>query len=163
MKLRRLLVIEIGATIAVLLAVLIAVEISPYLIATNPSNSIGMFNEKEFASNTISIARGQSARFQFNYSSFDPVIMVMDLSFMSFEVPGDLSIICNGKNVTTLNVTPEEPDVRLNLFSVSGLDWLEVTTQVSQLMFGNEITLVSSQRTGYEGTFSYKVNIRGSR
>ncbi len=165
MKLKKVFVIEITSILAVLMAVLFFVEVSPYLVATKPIASIGMFDERKIASNLVSLAKGQTSNVQFNYTSFDPSIMVIDLSFQGFVTPGVLTVSCNGKRVTTINVSSQRPEVRLNVLTVSGADWLETSAGIaySAFTYGNEITFSSNFRTGYEGTFSYQIKIRGSR
>lgn len=165
MKLKRVFVIEITAALIVLLTVLFYVEVSPYLAATNPNTSIGMYNEKQIASDTAALVRGQKASAQFNYTSFDPAIVVINLSFQSFDTPGELTVSCNRRRVTTLRVSSATPEVRLNVLTVSGADWLETTAGLaySTFAYGNEISFASNLLTGYEGTFSYQIDIRGSR
>jgi hypothetical protein len=45
---------------------------------------------------------------------------------------------------------------------VSGLEWVQPKS-IESFVFGNEITFSSVPVVGYEGSFSYEVNIRGSR
>jgi hypothetical protein len=165
LKLKRIFLVEITSMLIILIAVLFLVEVSPYLIATKPNASIGMFQEKQIASNLVSLTKGQSASTQFNYTSFDPSIMVIVISFQNFVTPGVLTVNCNGKRVTTINVSSQRPEVRLNVLTVSGTDWLETSAGIaySAFTYGNEITFTSNFRTGYEGTFSYQIKIRGSR
>jgi hypothetical protein len=162
LKLKRLFAVEIAVTIIALVGVLFYVEVSPYLISSKPGASIGMYNEREFASKVATLTRGQTARTQFNYSSFDPAIIVLDVSFQSFQTPGDLTVYCNARRIATLYVAPDNPQVRLNVITVSGADWVS-TTSTSTYAYGNEITFTSSPQNGYAGTFEYKINIRGSR
>ena len=162
MKLKKLFAFEVAAIVLVLGVLLFFVEVSPYLISSKLSSSIGMYNQQEFAKNVATLAKGQSARAQFNYTSTDPAIVVLDLSFQSFQTPGDLKVYCNGRLVTTLHVSPSTPQVRLNVITVSGADWIKIST-ATPYTYGNEITFTSSSQTGYEGTFGYQIDIRGSR
>jgi hypothetical protein len=162
LKLKKLFVVEVVVTVVVLVAVMFYIEVTPYLASSKPGSSIGMYNEQEFAKSVVTLTKGQTARAQFNYSSFDPAIVVIDLSFQSFQALGDLTVYCNGRRVTTLAVSSDNTEVRLNVITVSGADWVKAKS-TSTYTYGNEIAFTSNSQTGYAGTFSYKIDIRGSR
>ena len=151
----------------VLVVVLAFVEITPYLVSSNQNNQIGVFDQREFAKNTVSLLAGQKASCRFNYSSFDPAILVVDLAFQSWQTPGYLSLYCNGILIVTIEATQRNSNVQLTSITVSGYDLVKPHYQLSQVFstytYGNEISFVSSVEKGYEGTFSYKISIRGSR
>ena len=167
MKLKKIITLEIASVAVVLVVVLAFVEITPYLVSSNQNNQIGVFDQREFAKNTVSLLAGQKASCRFNYSSFDPAILVVDLAFQSWQTPGYLSLYCNGILIVTIEATQRNSDVQLTSITVSGYDLVKPHYQLSQVFstytYGNEISFVSSVEKGYEGTFSYKISIRGSR
>ena len=167
MKLKKIITIEIASVAVVLVVVLAFVEITPYLVSSNQNNQIGVFDQREFAKNTVSLLAGQKASCRFNYSSFDPAILVVDLAFKSWQTPGYLSLYCNGILIVTIEATQRNSNVQLTSITVSGYDLVKPHYQLSQVFstytYGNEISFLSSVEKGYEGTFSYKISIRGSR
>jgi len=167
LKLKKIITLEIASVAVVLVVVLAFVEITPYLVSSNQNNQIGVFDQREFAKNTVSLLAGQKASCRFNYSSFDPAILVVDLAFQSWQTPGYLSLYCNGILIVTIEATQRNSDVQLTSITVSGYDLVKPHYQLSQVFstytYGNEISFVSSVEKGYEGTFSYKISIRGSR
>jgi hypothetical protein len=162
LKLKKLLAIEIASAIIVLAVVLVVVEVTPYLSSSQANAQIGTFNEKVFAKGTLTLALGQSASAQFNYSTYDPAILVVDLTFQDWQVPGNLSMYCNGRLISTIYATPDNPTVRLTTISVSGWEWVK-SPSIDSFTYGNEVTFVSDPADGFEGTFNYQIDIRGSR
>jgi hypothetical protein len=162
LKLKKLFAIEISVFVAVLVVVLFFVEVTPYLASSKPDSQIGMYNEKMFAKGTAILSIGQTASAQFNYSTYDPAILVVDLAFQDWQTPGHLSIYCNGRLIATILATSNNPTVHLTTISVSGWDWVKPPS-INSFTYGNEVTFVSETETGYEGTFSYQIDIRGSR
>ena len=167
MNLKKTFIVEIAAVVVVIILVMVFVEVTPYLTSSKQSNQIGVFNQKEFTQNTVSLMAGQKTSCRFNYSTFDPAILVVDLSFQSWQTPGYLSMYCNGIFVVTIEATQRNPDVQLTTITVSGYDLVKPHYQLSSLFntytYGNEITFASSKDNGYEGIFSYTISIRGSR
>jgi hypothetical protein len=162
LKLKKLITIEIASVVAILLVIMVFVEVTPYLASSKPNSQIGVYNEKVFAKDNVTLALGQMASAQFNYSTYDPAILVVDLVFQNWQAQGALSVYCNGRLVATINATPDNPTVRLTSISVSGWDWVKPPS-VNSFTYGNEVTFVSEPGNGYEGTFSYQIDIRGSR
>ena len=154
--------LEIASAVIILTVILIIVEVTPYLASANQNNQIGMYNQKKFAQGTVTITKGQIASAQFNYSTYDPTILIVDLSFQNWQTSGILSLYCNGKLIATINASPDNPTLRFNTISVSGLDWVRPPS-VNSYTYGNEVTFVSDPESGYEGVFSYQISIRGSR
>ncbi len=162
MNLKKLFAVEIAVGLVVVIAILWVVEVNPYLLSSKSSNQIGMYNEKTYVVGNVTLGLGQQASAQFNYSIYDPAILVIDLKFQDWQSPGDLSVYCNGRVIATLQATPSNPTTRMVTISVSGWDWVKPPT-IDAYTYGNEVTFSSDPETGYQGTFSYQINIRGSR
>ncbi len=162
MNTKKLFAIEIASAVLVLTVILVIVEVTPYLSSSQANAQIGMYNEKVFAKGLVPLALGQTASAQFNYSTYDPAILVIDLAFQDWQIPGDLSLYCNGRLIATIHATPNNPTVRLTTISVSGWDWVKPPS-INSFTYGNEVTFVSEPETGFEGTFTYQIDIRGSR
>ena len=150
-----------------LILVLIFVGVTPYLVSSAVTDKIGVFNQKEYVRNTVSLVAGQKASCRFNYSTFDPAILVINLAFQSWTTPGFLSLYCNGILVVTIQATQRNPIVQLTTVTVSGYDlvrpYYQLSPAFSAYTYGNEITFASTTDNGYEGIFSYTVSVRGSR
>lgn len=162
MNLRKIVTIEITVIVVVIAIVLLVVEGTPYFVSSSSNSSIGVYNQKEFAKGTETLGAGQTASAQFNYSSFDPAILVIDLTFQNWQNPGRLSMYCNGRNIATIFATPDNPTVRLTMISTSGWDWVKPPS-INSYTYGNEVSFVSETENGYAGTFSYQIDIRGSK
>jgi hypothetical protein len=162
LKLKKLFAVEIALFVVVLVVVLFFVEVTPYLASSKPDSQIGVYNEKQFAVGTVELTAGQTVSAQFNYSTYDPAILVVDLTFQNWQMPGALSIYCNGRVIATILATPNNPTVRLTTISVSGWDWVKPPS-LNSFTYGNEVTFVSEPGNGYQGAFSYQIDIRGSR
>ena len=162
MKLKKLLFVEIAAVAIVLVVILFFVEVSPYLASSKPNSQIGLYNQKEFARGNVTLTVGQTAGAQFNYSSYDPAILVIDLAFQNWQTPGYLSLYCNGLIIATIYASSSNPTVRFTTISVSGWDWVKPPS-LNSFTYGNEVTFSSEPQNGYEGTFDYQISIRGSR
>ena len=162
MKLKKLFVIEIASAVNILLVILVMVEVTPYLASANQNNQIGMYNQREFAQGKVTLTHGQSVSAQFNYSSYDPAILVIDITFQSWQNAGHLSLYCNGRLIATINASPDNQNVRFSTISVSGWDWVKPPS-VNSYTYGNQVTFISEPENGYEGDFNYQISIRGSR
>lgn len=163
MKLRKLVLFEVAAVVVVLVIVMVFVELTPYLVSSAKDASIGVYKEREFERGNATITKGQTFRAAyFNYSTFDPAILVLNLDFQTWQSPGTLTIAVNGKVFASIVASPEKPKMNLNVISVSGADWVS-TTSIYSPVFGNAISFTSDKGEGYEGTFSYQINVRGSR
>ena len=165
MRFKKLFAVEIVLLVAIVAALLFLVEVFPFLASSELSSSITVFSQRGFANDTVTLTAGQKATARafvtFNYSTYDPSILVLDLLFNSWQNPGNLSIYCNDKIITTIYASSEKPQVTLNTVSFSGLDWVDSPTRASAGAI-NRIVFVSDEN-GYEGTFSYKLYMRGSR
>jgi hypothetical protein len=161
MKFKSVFVIEVVSIIAVLSLVVIFVEVSPNLISS-AAPSIGVYNQREFAKGTLTLTAGSADSAMFNYSTFNPAILVIDLTFQNWQKNGDLTILCNGRNIATFQATSNNPTMHFTAFSSSGWDLVKPPT-LNSFTYGNEITFRSAFQNGYEGTFSYSIDVRGSR
>jgi hypothetical protein len=167
-KLGKIILVEVVFIVVVLLAVLVAIEGVPTLSSTGQGNSIGMYQEKSFSQGKITLTSGQTQSTRFNYTSYDPAILQIDLNFQTIQFPGNLTLYCNGRAFTSLIPTAQNPQVTLTAISVSGNDLVQTSTKTniqigSIFLYGNEISFTSTPINGFEGTFSYKIDIRGSR
>ncbi len=167
MKLKKLFVVEFAIIIVAIIAVAFFVEISPFLAASNQTGQIGVYNQRQYAQNTVTLEQGQRASSMFNYTTYDPAILVVDLTFKDWQKSGTLTLYCNGVEIDTFEATPSNPSVESTSVTFSGFDLVKPPPSKlaisSVFAYGNEISFVSSPENGYAGTFSYQVNIRGSR
>jgi hypothetical protein len=167
LNLKKLFVAEIAIVVVAIVVVTVFVEISPFLSASNQMGQIGVYNQREYAQETVTLGRGQRASSMFNYTTYDPAILVVDLTFKDWQKSGTLSLYCNGILIDTFEATPSNPSVESTTVTFSGFDLVKPPASrlaVSSIFaYGNEISFLSPQENGYEGTFSYQVNIRGSR
>jgi hypothetical protein len=155
--------VEIGAVAIALVSLFFFIEFTPFLVASGQDNSIGVYKEKEFGNGNVTITKGQIVRAPyFNYSTFDPAILVVDMDFQSWQSVGTLKLAVNGKVFATVVATPEKPKLSLSVISVSGADWVDPTS-IYDRVYGNAISFASEAIGGFEGTFNYQINIRGSR
>ena len=160
---------EIATTVIVLVVIMVSIEVVPYLAASKENDQISMYTQKQFAEGNATLTAGLTASVRFNYSSYDPAILVVGLTFQTWQKPGDLAVYCNGKLISTVSATPQAPQVDLNVVSLSGLDLVKPKPNIPYFQvpdaytYGNEITFTTPVQNGYEGTFSYQIMIRGSR
>ena len=164
MKLKKLIIAEITLVVIILFAVLIIIEGIPYLEASQQTSSVSMYQEKEYDKGSVTLAKGDTARTYFNYSTYSPAILVLEISFESWQSPGNLTFYCNYESFGSIVATPEKPSISLTLISLSGADWVQTSslTVRSPFDYGNEITFSSELPNGYAGTFNYRISIRGS-
>ena len=167
MNLKKLFAVEITIVIVVVVVVIAFVEIIPYLSASNQNGQIGVYNQRVYAQKTVTLQSGQIASSRFNYSTYDPAILVVDLEFQDWQKPGNLSIYCNGILIDTFYAASNDPYVKSTTVTFSGYDLIKPPSAVRgiiyQFEYGNEITFMSPIENGYEGTFNYQISIRGSR
>lgn len=160
MKLTKIVFFEVLSFVALLLVVMVALELIPFLQPSKQNNSISLYSSVSYPENTVTLTNGGSVIAPFSYSSYDPAIIVVKLSFQTCEKQGYLLVYCNYRNVASVFVEPEAPPVVLNLISFSGTDWVEPPSA----MFGmNELLFESESQNGYAGTLSYQITLRGSR
>ena len=159
-KLKKIFAMEIALVLVVITITIVFVELTPYLASSFENGSIDAFKQKSYPKGTLSLVRGKSVTVPFNYSSYDPSIIVLDLSFETCDKPGYLVLYCNYKEISNIFITSETSPLTLNLISVSGLDWVEPVTAMSGI---NELLFESASQNGYEGTLTCQISLRGSR
>ena len=169
MKLKKLFAIEISVAVVILVIILLLVEVTPYLASSKSDSQIGMYNQRLFAEGNATVSSSQTVSAWFNYSSFDPPILVFDLTFQSWQTPGALSIYCNGLRIATIDASPDNPHVVLTVIAVSGLDLVKTRADLvfpassNAYIYGNQIAFTPNPGDGYEGSFNYQISLRGSR
>jgi hypothetical protein len=166
-NLKKLFVFEIVGVVVAIILITVFVGITPYLSSSGGTGQIGVFNQREYVSETVTLQQGQRASSRFNYTTYDPAILVVDLKFQDWQKSGSLSMYCNGILVTTFNATPSDPDIESTTVTFSGFDLVKPPPpkigMSFQFTYGNEISFSSPLENGYEGTFNYQLSIRGSR
>jgi hypothetical protein len=162
LKLKKLFAVEIAAVAITLVVILIVVEVSPYLASASQNSQISMYTQKEFAKGTATLVKGESESARFKYTTYDPAILIVDLAFQNWKTTGNLSLYCNGRIITTIQATPDNPKIHVSTISVSGFDIVK-SPAPNSFTYGNELTFVSDLQDGYEGDFNYQISIRGSR
>ncbi len=163
MKLGKLMMIEASIAVLVLSIAIAAVELTPYLDSSNQNASIGLYHSRDFGKGIITIERGERMRgVSFNYSTYDPAILSIDITTQTCQTPGTLNVACNGKIFAKVAITSENPRIILTAITFSGAEWVEPYYIYSRTI-GNEISFTSEREEGFEGTFTYQINIRGSR
>lgn len=163
MELKKVIFVEIAVVSIVLIAILAFVGITPYLASSQQSTSIGLFNQKVFDEGNVTLIRGKTVQSAiFNYSTFDPAILVLELDFQSWQSRGNLTISINDLVLANVYPDPEKPHVTLNTVSFSGVDLVKPDFVYSRY-FSNAVSFSSKVGEGYSGTFSYQISVRGSR
>jgi len=159
LKLRKIVVLEITAIILVLISILAFIEVTSYLGATQNAR-IGLYNEREYARGNVTVLPGETSLVQFTFLSYEPTILVVELTFRSVDVPGYLVVRCNNKLLNPVLVSQANSAVSLNAISVSGAEWVEPLSA----MFGyNEVTFEAGLENGFEGVIEYQIKLRGTR
>lgn len=162
MNLKKLVFIEVGSVVVIVVLVLFFLAASPLLASSQQNTSIGLYSERQFGSGNVTLTRGNIVSLpRFNYTTFDPAILVLDLNFQNWANNGNLTVSINGKVLGTVFASPENAHIRLTTISFSGSDLVEPNSLYSPI-FGNTISF-SSKSEGFEGTFTYQITIRGSR
>jgi hypothetical protein len=167
-KIAKLLIVELLVIIVIIAIVAFAIQGLPSFSASGQGSKINMYQEKEYSQGAVTMKNGDTASTRFNYTTYDPAILVVDLTFHQWQTPGNIELYCNGRAFANVLATPDKPKILLNVISVSGADWVQPSsaswpTIGSFFAYGNEITFVSAAEHGFAGTFDYKISIRGSR
>lgn len=160
MKLKKIIFLEIISLVFILLLAIVAFDLIPSLKPSDENSSIDMYTSKSHLKGTLSLTLGGFAIIPFEYSSYDPAIIILEISFLNCKNPGTLTLHLNYRNIASVLVNSDSPPLTLNLISVAGSDWIEPLSA----MFGlNELLLESNDQNGYSGNLSYQITIRGSR
>jgi hypothetical protein len=143
------------------------VQFIPYLASSSSGDKIAVFSQKDYAQNTVSLHSGEKTSCRFYYPSFDPAILIVDLTFHSWQTQGYLSLYCNNVPVVTIVANSQNPEVQLTTVTFSGYELVEPQNQMSfqlnNYLYANEILFASTTQNGFEGIFSYRISVRGSR
>jgi hypothetical protein len=161
LKLGRLFFIEISVIITVLIVTVIIIQVDPSLAGSKQAQLIGAYNQKVIGKDTITIAKGDAFSTQFGYSSFEPAVLVLDLTFTSCQSSGYLNLECNGRYIGTILVTPDNHHTIVSAISVTGAEWVKPPSLYSDT-FTNQIIFSSDSSNGYAGTFDFQIRLKGS-
>lgn len=162
MKLGKIFVAELAVVIVVLLVIVVVVEVNPSLAASKQAQLIGAFNTKEYAADSVTIAKGQAFTTSFDYSSYEPAILAIDVKFSNIQTPGTLSFTINGRYVGSVYASPSNPHTSISAITFSNSEWIKPPSAYSNA-FSNQVIFSSDNDKGFEGTFDYQINLRGSR
>jgi hypothetical protein len=162
LKLRKLFVAELAVVIIVLIAVVVVVQVNPTLAASQQSATIGAFNSKIYANDKVTVVKGDTYSTTFDYSSYEPAILVIDLTFSNIQSSGYLSVICNGRYVGSVYASANNPHTSMSAITLSGSEWVKPPSAYSTT-FVNQIIIQSDLDQGYDGTFAYQISLKGSR
>ena len=160
MRLSKIVFFEVVFSVAILLSVMVALDMIPFLQPSNQVNSIGLYSSIYYPEKTVTLESGDFKIAPFSFSSYDPAIIILKLSFQNSEEQGYLTVYCNYRSIASIFVRSDTPPVFLNLISVSGGDWVEPPSAMSGM---NELLFESKSENGFTGTFSYQITLRGSR
>ena len=169
MNLKKLFVVEIAIAVLVIVVVATFVGITPYLESSDATGQIGVFKQREYAKETATIQRGQTTVSKFNYDTYDPAILKIDVEFQDWKKPGNLSLYLNYVLIDSFEATPQNPSYKTTTITFSGFDLVKPPpadlgmSSSAQFFAINLLYFESPTEGGYEGTFSYQVSIRGSR
>ena len=162
MKLGKLFVAELAVVTVVLIVVVVLVEVNPSLAVSSQSTPIGAFKTKVYAADTVIITKGDAFSTQFDYSSYEPAILNIDVTATNIQTPGYLSFTCNGRYVGSVYVSPENIHASISAITLSGSEWIKPPSAYSNA-FSNQIIFSSDSDQGFVGTFDYQINLKGSR
>jgi len=162
--------LEIVIVVIAIVIIAIFVGLTPYLESSGATGQIGVFNQQEYAQETATIQRGQqTAVSRFKYDTYDPAILKIDIQFQDWKNPGNLSIYLNYILIDSFEATPKNPSFNKTTITFSGLELVKPPPvdlgmySSAQFFAINLLYFESPIEGGYEGTFTYKVSIRGSR
>ena len=158
MKLKRLIVAESLVLLVILVAVVFSFQLIPGL--QPQQNQIGMYKQISYNENSLTIARDQWITKTFNYTNFDPAIILLQVDLKECREIGYLNIYCNYRKIVSLYLMPQNGSATFCLFSCSGFDWIEPLSDMSGL---NDLLFESPIIGGFEGSFTYQLSFRGSR
>ena len=162
MKLGKLLVAEISILAIAFAVVLFFVQIIPSLGSSKEQSTIGMYKEIEITAGNITVIVGEPVDAQFNYSSYEPAILQLNIEFRTWITEGYLSLSCNGREITTIQATSQHPKIAFTIITFANAEWVKPPS-VNSDFYPNVITFFSDYQNGYEGTLNYEVKLRGSR
>lgn len=152
-----------------LVAGMYIILINPYLESSKQDKLLRLFDEQSFPEQTTAVEQGQMICGVFNYSGYEPPILVIDMTFQDCKTSGFITIYLNGRWVTSIYVTPENKRISPTAVSCAGMDWVEPRESTAVYFLSepedgfNVVYFISEPEDGYEGTFSYRFRLRGSQ
>lgn len=160
MNLKKIVIIETISIVVIFVAIVTFIEIIPSLQPSEENDKIFPYNSVTILENTINLADKEFVKAPFKYSTYDPAIVVLDITFINCDRQGYLTIYCNYRRIIRLFVDPYTLKQSIIMFSFSGSDWVEPPTA----MFGfNELLFESDSQNGFSGKISYQITFRGTR
>jgi hypothetical protein len=162
LKLGKLFVAELAIVIIVLVVIVVVVEVNPTLAASKHSAPIGTYNTKEYAADTVTINKGDAFGAAFEYSSYEPAILVINVKFTDIQTPGYIGFSANGRYIGSIYASPDNPQTSISAISIAGSEWVKPPSAYSSA-FSNEVIFSSDSNNGFAGTFDYQINLKGSR
>ena len=160
---------EIVTVIIAILIGLIFFQMTPYLQSSGRSGSIGVFNQQDYVKETATIQPGEIVNSRFNYNTYDPAILKIEVSFQDWKKPGNLSLYLNYVLIDSFEATPQKPSYETTTITFSGFELVKPPpinpemASSAQFFASNLLYFESPLDGGYEGTFNYHISIRGSR
>ncbi len=161
MKIGKLFFAEIFVIITVLVVTVVVIQVDPSLAGSKQAQVIGAFNQNVIGQDTITIVKGDAFSTQFEYSSFEPAIFVLDLTFRDSQSSGYLTLQLNGRYIGSIFVTPEKHQATISAISLTGAEWVKPPSAYSN-SFTNQIIFSSDSSDGYVGTFDFQISLNGS-
>jgi hypothetical protein len=160
-KLGKLFFVEISILAMVLVALIAIIQVIPEFESSKQSATIGMYNQDEIASGNVTLTTGYRDVVLFNQSSYEPVVMELTLEFQSWETEGNLKLECNGREIASVRATSQNPKLTFTMITFANAEWVKPPSLNSDV-YPNVVSFLSEEGGGYEGSFSYKINLRGS-
>jgi hypothetical protein len=162
LKLSKLFLGEVAIVLVVLIVIVVFVEGNSSLATSTQSAPIGAYNQKTYAQDIITIAKGEAYSSVFDYSSYEPAILKIDLTVTGTVSAGYLDLTCNGRYVGSVYVSADTHHALISAISITGAEWVKPPSAYSNA-FSNEVAFASNAEDGFEGTFSFQINLKGSR
>ena len=160
-KFKKIITAEIIIFIMVVVVALFIVELNPSLISSKKSESIPMYSEELVATQNMSLVSGQTQYAQFNYSTYEPVVLVLNVQFQNWQSSGYLTFTCNGRNAVTVFATPRNPQIKLEIVTFANSEWVKPPSKYADT-FTNSVQFTSSSENGFEGYLICQIFLRGT-
>jgi hypothetical protein len=151
-KFRRLVIVENAVVASVLVLAILFFPANSNLESTEKLPP-GWISPTTYVSHEISITRGQTLEDVFQYPAYELMIILVHLRFVSCKISGYLGIYTNGLFVANFSTTPERIEQGIVAVSCCGVGWVKPRTT-------NTMTFISHPETGYEGEFTYTIELR---
>jgi len=159
LKLGKLFFAELAIVIVALIVAVVVVEVSPNL--SKRSTTIGAYNAKAYATDTIAILKGEAFSTSFDYSGYEPAILVIDVTASDVQSQGYLSFVCNGRFLSSVYVSSDNQRASISAITLAGAEWVKSPSAYTEA-YSNQIDFLSDSDTGFEGTFDYQIDLKGT-